>query len=215
MHTDWYSCHVHQAKRREGRMFSIIWCWQAYSSPFTLNYVQLQAGIKNRHILANFNFLTNRRAAFARTVLLNPVKSYNTFYKLLQKLFGILAKFSHEFVRAGLEAGEGWNRVSLNSRGWSYTCSKSSYLDFLRLGSQVSSAPKYNQLRTLIRPTCEPFKSNYIISASKHESKRGCDSTFHVVGSFIKCNTHECNAWGQKQTKEEIIPWLIHHKVNF
>lgn len=41
---------------------------------FRLNYAQPQAGLKNRHILANFNFLTDRRAAFALTVPENPVR---------------------------------------------------------------------------------------------------------------------------------------------
>lgn len=69
--------------------------------------MQLQAGIKNRHILANFNFLINCRAAFALTVLLNPVRVTTLSVSYCKKLFGILAKFSHEFARAGLEVGEG------------------------------------------------------------------------------------------------------------
>lgn len=78
-------------------------------------------GVKDRYISATCChcqwgcLCTNCSSEFSQ--------SYNTFSKLLQKLFRILAKFSHEFVRAGLKAGEGWNRISLCSSGWTYTFS--------------------------------------------------------------------------------------------
>lgn len=105
MHTDWYSCHVNSAKRSEGRMFSIIWCWQAHSSPFTLNCAQPQAGLKNRHVVANFNFLTNRRAAFALTALRNPVRVTTLSLSYRKNCLESWQSFSHEFVRAGSHKG--------------------------------------------------------------------------------------------------------------
>lgn len=80
----------------------------------------------------------------------------HTFSKLLQRLFGSLAKFSPECARAEPETGEGWNRISPCSSGWTYTCSNPPACTSWGW-SQVSSTPKIKSTINIINSHMWPF----------------------------------------------------------